>query len=81
MVTVLLCDLVGFTPLAEGRDPEDVRDIPAAYFGQMSQHIARYGGSSRNMRATPYWHCSALTSRTMTTLSGRYSAQSACRNL
>jgi class 3 adenylate cyclase len=44
LVTALFCDLVGFTPLAERLDPEEVREIQAAYFGAMSTHIARYGG-------------------------------------
>src|SRR5207245_11655454 len=45
LVTVLFCDLAGFTPLSEQLDPEDVRDIQALYFGRMSQEIRRFGGS------------------------------------
>jgi len=45
LVTVLFCDLAGFTPLSEQLDPEDVRDIQAMYFGRMSQEIRRFGGS------------------------------------
>lgn len=44
LVTVLFCDLVGFTPLSEQLDPEDVRDIQADYFSAMSEQIERYGG-------------------------------------
>jgi adenylate cyclase len=44
-VTALFCDLVGFTPLSEQLDPEEVRDIQAAYFEQMSAQIERYGGT------------------------------------
>ncbi|MDQ2741692.1 MAG: hydantoinase B/oxoprolinase family protein [Chloroflexota bacterium] len=44
LVTVLFCDLVGFTPLAEQLDVEEVRDIQADYFSGMSQQIERYGG-------------------------------------
>ncbi|GAC1512214.1 MAG: hypothetical protein NVS2B16_14790 [Chloroflexota bacterium] len=44
LVTALFCDLVGFTPLAEQLDPEEVRDIQVAYFSAMSQQIERYGG-------------------------------------
>jgi class 3 adenylate cyclase len=44
LVTALFCDLVGFTPLSERLDPEEVRDIQADYFGRMSEQIERYGG-------------------------------------
>src|SRR5579859_7686395 len=44
LVTALFCDLVGFTPLSESLDPEEVRDIQAEYFGAMAQQIERYGG-------------------------------------
>ena len=43
-MTALFCDLVGFTPLSEQLDPEEVRDIQAGYFAAMSQQIERYGG-------------------------------------
>ncbi len=45
LVTVLFCDLVGFTPLSERLDPEDVREIQSVYFGQMSREIGRFGGT------------------------------------
>lgn len=45
LVTALFCDLVGFTPLSESLDPEEVRDLQAAYFGAMADQIARYGGT------------------------------------
>jgi len=45
LVTALFCDLVGFTPLSEQLDPEEVRDIQAAYFTAMSTQIERYGGT------------------------------------
>jgi class 3 adenylate cyclase/tetratricopeptide (TPR) repeat protein len=44
LITALFCDLVGFTPLSEQLDPEEVRDIQADYFSAMSQQIERYGG-------------------------------------
>lgn len=43
-MTALFCDLVGFTPLTERLDPEEVRDIQAEYFSAMSEQIERYGG-------------------------------------
>src|SRR5579859_5169396 len=45
LVTALFCDLVGFTPLSEQLDPEEVRDIQADYFGRMAEQIERYGGT------------------------------------
>ena len=45
LVTALFCDLVGFTPISEILDPEEIRDIQAAYFEQMSAQIERYGGT------------------------------------
>jgi adenylate cyclase len=37
--------LVGFTPIAEQLDPEEVRDIQTDYFGRMAEQIERYGGT------------------------------------
>ncbi len=45
LVSVLFADLVGFTALAEGRDPEAVRELLARYFDQASEVITRYGGA------------------------------------
>ena len=45
LVTVLFCDLVGFTPLSEQLDPEDVREIQSLYFGHMSREIEHFGGT------------------------------------
>ena len=44
LVTVLFADLVGFTPFAEERDAEDVRDTLTRYFELASDVITRYGG-------------------------------------
>ena len=45
LVTVLFADLVGFTGLAEDRDPEAVRDLLTRYFSVATDIIARYGGT------------------------------------
>jgi class 3 adenylate cyclase/tetratricopeptide (TPR) repeat protein len=45
LVTALFCDLVGFTPLSESLDPEEVRQIQGMYFTQMSAELYRFGGS------------------------------------
>jgi class 3 adenylate cyclase/tetratricopeptide (TPR) repeat protein len=44
LCSVLFCDLVGFTPLSEARDPEEVRELLSAYFETASTVIGRYGG-------------------------------------
>ena len=44
IVTVLFADLVGFTPLAERMDPEDVAAIQDSYFALARDTVARYGG-------------------------------------
>ena len=45
LVTVLFADLVGFTPFAEERDAEDVRETLNRYFALASEVIERYGGT------------------------------------
>ena len=42
--SVLFCDLVGFTPLSESRDPEAVRELLSGYFAVARTVIGRYGG-------------------------------------
>ncbi len=42
--SVLFCDVVGFTPLSEARDPEAVRELLSQYFGVARTVIRRYGG-------------------------------------
>ena len=42
--SVLFADLVGFTPLSESRDPEQVRELLSEYFEAARTVIARYGG-------------------------------------
>jgi class 3 adenylate cyclase/tetratricopeptide (TPR) repeat protein len=45
IVTVLFCDLVGFTAASEQVDPEDVRSRIRPYFARLRQEIERYGGT------------------------------------
>ncbi len=42
--SVLFADLVGFTPLSESRDPEEVRELLTAYFDSARTVIGRYAG-------------------------------------
>ena len=44
MCSVLFADLVGFTPLSETRDPEEVRELLSRYFDTARTVITRYGG-------------------------------------
>ena len=44
VVSVLFADLVGFTPLSESRDAEQVRELLSGYFDTARSVIARYGG-------------------------------------
>ena len=44
VTSVLFGDLVGFTPLSEGKDPEEVRELLSAYFAQCRVIVGRYGG-------------------------------------
>ena len=44
-VSVLFCDLVGFTPLSEAKDPEDVRELLSGYFDLARSIVGRTGGT------------------------------------
>ena len=62
LVSVLFADLVGFTPLAESRDPEEVREFLSSYFDRMRVIVERHvpgsasGMSMRNVWV-PVWSC------------------------
>jgi class 3 adenylate cyclase/ribosomal protein L40E len=43
-LTVMFCDLVGSTPLAERRDPEELREVMRAYQGACVTVITKFGG-------------------------------------
>ena len=45
LVSVLFADLVGFTPFAEERDAEEVRETLSRYFELAREVIERYGGT------------------------------------
>ncbi|MEA2607378.1 MAG: hypothetical protein QOI00_2135, partial [Chloroflexota bacterium] len=44
VITVLFCDLVGFTALSEGADPEDVDRMLSRYFAMARRHVEGHGG-------------------------------------
>ncbi len=43
-LTVMFCDLVGSTQLAQGLDPEDLREVVGRYHREASKTVERYGG-------------------------------------
>ncbi|MET7279352.1 AAA family ATPase [Kribbella sp. NPDC005582] len=45
VVSVLFCDLVGFTTASESADPEDVRGWLAPYHAALRDTVERYGGT------------------------------------
>src|SRR5438094_7261885 len=45
LVTVLFADLVGFTPLSESRDAEEVRELLSRYFDIARRLVGLYGGT------------------------------------
>jgi class 3 adenylate cyclase/tetratricopeptide (TPR) repeat protein len=45
VVTVLFCDLVGFTERSESMDPEDVRAVLRGYHEQLRSDLERFGGT------------------------------------
>lgn len=45
LCSVLFVDLVGFTATAEGRDPEEVRELLSRYFDVATTVVGRYGGT------------------------------------
>jgi len=45
LVSVLFCDLVGFTTFSESRDAEDVRDVLDQYFAAARRIVSEYGGT------------------------------------
>ena len=45
IVSVLFADLVGFTPLSESRDPEEVRALLTRYFDRSREVVTRFRGT------------------------------------
>ena len=45
LVSVLFVDLVGYTTLADGWDPEQARDLLTRYFEMARDIVGRYGGT------------------------------------
>ncbi|MGC1419187.1 MAG: adenylate/guanylate cyclase domain-containing protein [Acidimicrobiales bacterium] len=45
LCSVMFVDLVGFTPLAEKRDPEEIRELLSRYFDRAQIIVDNYGGT------------------------------------
>jgi class 3 adenylate cyclase len=45
VVTVLFCDLAGFTARSDQADPEDVRALLGPYHARLRREIERFGGT------------------------------------
>ena len=48
-LTVMFCDLVGSTALASRLDPEDLREVLAAYHAAVAEVVAGFGGLCRQV--------------------------------
>ncbi|MFB3896773.1 MAG: tetratricopeptide repeat protein [bacterium] len=44
-ITIFFADIVGFTPLSETLDPEDLKDLIDTYLGKMTEIIHKYDGT------------------------------------
>ena len=45
IISVMFIDLVGFTPMTEARDSEEVRSLLTRYFDRARETVDRYGGT------------------------------------
>ena len=81
-MTVLFCDLVGFTARAESARSRGRRPILRPYHATASAPSSSGAGARwRSSSATRSWRCSARPSRTRTIRSGRVRAALAIRDL
>ena len=62
VMTVLFCDMKGFSALSEGVTPQGLVKIINGYLSTMSPPIRRHRASSTNMSATPSWPIGARRS-------------------
>ena len=70
-LTVMFCDLVGSTELSARLDPEDLREVIAAYYRAVANVIGGFDGPSPNTWATAFSYISAIPGRMRMTPSGR----------
>ena len=70
-MTVLFCDLVGFTAASDAADPEDVRARIRPYHARLRQDIERYGGTVEKFIGDAVMAVFGAPSRMRTTRSAR----------
>jgi hypothetical protein len=55
VMTVMFCDMKGFTALSEGMTPQGLVKVMNRYLSTMSSRSGRSEASSTNISATPSW--------------------------
>ena len=70
-LTVMFCDLVGSTELSARLDPEDLRDVIAAYHRAVADVVAGFDGFVAKYMGDCVWPISATRERRRTMPSGR----------
>jgi SAM domain (Sterile alpha motif)/Adenylate and Guanylate cyclase catalytic domain len=70
-VTVMFSDLVGSTALSARMDPEDLREVIAAYQKAVAVTVQRFGGFVAKYMAMECWSILAFHKHMKTILSGR----------
>jgi class 3 adenylate cyclase len=71
VVSVLFCDLVGFTAASEAADPEDVRARLRPYHARLRDEIERYSGTVEKFVGDAVMAVFGAPWRTRTTWSAR----------
>ena len=70
-LTVVFCDLVGSTELSAQLDPEDLREVIAAYHRAVADVVRSFDGFGAKYMATGFWSISAIRAPMRTTPSAR----------
>ena len=78
-VTVVLCDVVGWTTLAQDTEPEELAEIAQCYRRRCAAIVASHGGMSRSTSATACSPISAIRPPMKTMPNGRFEPRSRWR--
>ena len=71
-LTVMFCDLVGSTPLSSKLEPEDLREVIAAYHRAVAEVVTRLDGLISRYMGDGVWFISATHKRMRIMPNGRY---------
>ena len=71
-LTVMFCDLVGSTALSARLDPEDLREVIAAYHRAVAEVVTRLDGLISRYMGDGVWFISATHKRMRIMPNGRY---------